>query len=307
MAGVDPDGALAEAADVRRALTLTPTLDGQVYLRGHLDPVGGEYLHTALAALINGDRPAGDRRCHAERQADALVALARGALDAGGLPDVRGERPHVRVTIDWQALCAARGTPGVAGGDLGWAGPITAETARRLACDAQVARIITGPDGLPLDVGRAQRTAPPPSGAPSRPATDTACSPAATPSANGATSTISCTGPSAGPPAATTAPCSANATTPPATKAASPATAPPAAGTPTDPTAPRSTAEATRTHPPAADAHVTAPVAMARILRRAGLSARYAPGCPARQPSGGPRPVVAERRRRPTRPRGRAG
>jgi hypothetical protein len=40
-----------------------------------------------------------------------------------------------------------------------WAGPITPETARRLACDAGVVRVITGPDGLPLDVGRAQRTA----------------------------------------------------------------------------------------------------------------------------------------------------
>ena len=39
------------------------------------------------------------------------------------------------------------------------AGPISPETARRLACDASVVRVITGPDGLPLDVGRAQRTA----------------------------------------------------------------------------------------------------------------------------------------------------
>jgi hypothetical protein len=72
---------------------------------------------------------------------------------------VRGERPHVRVTIDWQSLSAARGAAGVAGGELAWAGPITPETARRLACDSLVARVITGPDGLPLDVGRAQRTA----------------------------------------------------------------------------------------------------------------------------------------------------
>jgi hypothetical protein len=47
----------------------------------------------------------------------------------------------------------------VAGGELGRAGPITPETARRLACDSSVARVITGTDGLPLDVGRAQRTA----------------------------------------------------------------------------------------------------------------------------------------------------
>jgi hypothetical protein len=159
VAGVDPDGALDEAADVRRRFTMASGLDGRVHLRGDLDAVGGEYLHTALAALMNGDRPAGDTRCHAERQADALVALARGALDGGRLPDVRGERPHVRVTIDWQALCAERSAPGVAGGELGWAGPITPETARRLACDASVVRVITGPDGLPLDVGRAQRTA----------------------------------------------------------------------------------------------------------------------------------------------------
>jgi Domain of unknown function (DUF222) len=159
VAGVDPDGALDDAADVRRRFTMATGLDGRVHLRGHLDPVGGEHLHTALAAWMNGDRPPGDRRGHAERQADALVALARTALDTGALPDVRGERPHVRVTVDWQSLCAARGAAGVAGGGLGWAGPITPETARRLACDASVVRIITGPDGLPLDVGRAQRTA----------------------------------------------------------------------------------------------------------------------------------------------------
>jgi hypothetical protein len=159
VAGVDPDGALDDAADVRRRFSMATGLDGRVHLRGELDPVGGEYLHTALSALMNGDRPAGDERGHAERQGDALVALARGALDGGTLPDVRGERPHVRVTVDWQTLSAARGSAGVAGGELGWAGPITPETARRLACDSSVARIITGPDGLPLDVGRAQRTA----------------------------------------------------------------------------------------------------------------------------------------------------
>jgi hypothetical protein len=159
VAGVDPDGALDDAADTRRRFTMAPGLDGRVHLRGEMDAVGGEYLHTALAALMNGNRPAGDPRRHAERQADALVALAKGALDGGTLPDVRGERPHVRVTIDWMALCAERGAAGVTGGRLDWAGPITPETARRLACDAGVARIITGPDGLPLDVGRAQRTA----------------------------------------------------------------------------------------------------------------------------------------------------
>jgi hypothetical protein len=157
VAGVDPDGTLDDAADTRRRFTMATGLDGRVHLRGELDAVGGECLHTALGALMNGDRPAGDTRSHAERQGDALVELSRRSLDAGGLPSVRGERPHVRVTIDLMALCAERGAAGFAGGSLGWAGPINPETARRLACDAGVSRILTGPSGLPLDTGREQR------------------------------------------------------------------------------------------------------------------------------------------------------
>jgi hypothetical protein len=156
VAGIDPDGTLRDAADVRRRFTMVVGPDGRWHLRGELDAAGGEHLRTALAAKMNGDRPAGDPRSHCERQGDALVALGRDALDAGTLPEVRGERPHIRVMIDLQALCAERGAPGF--GSLGWAGPITPETARRLACDASVVRIITGPNGLPLDVGRAQRT-----------------------------------------------------------------------------------------------------------------------------------------------------
>ncbi|SNS93876.1 protein of unknown function [Geodermatophilus pulveris] len=67
VAGVDPDGTLADAADTRRRFTMAAGLDGRVHLRGELDAVGGEYLHAALGALVNGDRPAGDPRGHAER------------------------------------------------------------------------------------------------------------------------------------------------------------------------------------------------------------------------------------------------
>jgi hypothetical protein len=159
VAGVDPDGSLADGADVDRRLTLAVSLNGRVHLSGHLDPVGAETVHAALEAVMNGDRPAGDLRSHAERQGHAFVEVCRRALVAGDLPEVRGERPQVRVVIDWQSLSAARTAAGVAPGELPFAGPVTPETARRLACDANVVRVITGPDGLPLDVGRAQRTA----------------------------------------------------------------------------------------------------------------------------------------------------
>ena len=155
VAGVDPDGVLDDSAGLPRVLRMAPSSGGRVYLTGHLDPVGGETVHAALEAVMNGHRPAGDRRSHAERQGDALVELCRQALAGGSLPTVRGERAQVRVSIDLVALCAERGFA-----ELPFAGPITAETARRLACDASVVRILTGPGGLPMDVGREQRTAP---------------------------------------------------------------------------------------------------------------------------------------------------
>jgi hypothetical protein len=159
VAGVDPDGVLDDAAGLPRVLRLAASSGGRVYLSGHLDPVGGETVHAALEAVMNGHRPADDRRTHAERQGDAMVELCRQALNGGQLPEVRGERPQVRVSIDLMTLCAERGAAGVGTADLPFAGPITPETARRLACDSGVVRVITGPDGLPLDVGRAQRTA----------------------------------------------------------------------------------------------------------------------------------------------------
>lgn len=159
VAGIDPDGALDDAAGRPRVFRMAVSADGRVYLSGHVDAVGGEYLHTALEALMNGDRPAGDVRTFAERQGDALVELARRALRAGDLPQVRGAAAQIRVVIDWFALCAERGAPGVSGGELSFAGPICPETARRLACDSSVVRLLTDPAGLPLDVGQEQRSA----------------------------------------------------------------------------------------------------------------------------------------------------
>lgn len=160
MIGIDPDGTLDDAAGQPRTFRMAPSAGGRTYLFGHLDAVGAETVHTALDAVMNGYRPAGDRRSHAERQGDALVELCRQAFNGGTLPDVRGERPHVRVGVDLVALCAERDALGVPAGELPFAGPISPETARRLACDSVATRISTGPGGLPLDVGRAQRTAP---------------------------------------------------------------------------------------------------------------------------------------------------
>lgn len=98
--GVDPDGTLDDDAGRLRVFRLAVSGGGRTYLSGHLDPVGAETVHAALEAVINDPRPAGDRRSHPERQGDALVELCRQALHGGHLPEVRGQRPHVRVSID---------------------------------------------------------------------------------------------------------------------------------------------------------------------------------------------------------------
>lgn len=153
---IHPDGARGrdEQLHERRRLYLSPVLDGAFVLNGALDAEGGATVLAALTALA-GPTPE-DERTPAQRRADALVELARRALDGGELADTGGERPHLTVTIDLPTLSGAKGTA-----DLDWAGPVSGETARRLACDAGVTRVITAGPSEPLDVGRRTRVVPP--------------------------------------------------------------------------------------------------------------------------------------------------
>jgi hypothetical protein len=63
---------------------------------------------------------------------------------------VGGERPHITVTVDLEVLQGTKA--GTA--ELDHGGVVHQETARRLACDASVRRIVLGPRSEPLDVGR---------------------------------------------------------------------------------------------------------------------------------------------------------
>jgi hypothetical protein len=136
----DPDGAdrISQRRHERRGLWLTPTWEGMVALNGLLEPEAGQTLVAALEPLA---RPtaADDTRSGAQRQADALVELARRALEGGRLPHAGGVRPQLLVTVDLDSLL---GRPGAVGGDLGGFGPLDPEACRRLACDATVTRVL---------------------------------------------------------------------------------------------------------------------------------------------------------------------
>uniref|UniRef100_UPI0021C0E6A8 HNH endonuclease signature motif containing protein n=1 Tax=Frankia gtarii TaxID=2950102 RepID=UPI0021C0E6A8 len=140
-------------------LSITDLSDGMTRISGELDAEGAALLRTALDSLaapspaIDGTL---DPRSPARRRADALVELLHRALDASSVPVSGGVRPHLTVTIPWATL-VGRGGPAAS---TSWGQPIPRSVLRRLACDAEVSRIVLNPDSVPLDVGRTQRTVP---------------------------------------------------------------------------------------------------------------------------------------------------
>src|SRR4029077_14062577 len=126
-------------------------------INGLLDSVGGATLRTTFEALAKkGGKD--DLRERARRMADALVELAHHGLDVDALPHRPGQRPHLQVTVPIETLVAM---PHSQAAELEFCSPIHAATARLLACDSTVTRIVLGPDSEVLDVGRSQRITPP--------------------------------------------------------------------------------------------------------------------------------------------------
>jgi hypothetical protein len=153
---VDPEAFVAGEIEAheRRRFDISETFEGMTALDGQIYGVDGAIVRTAIDAY---DRPLpDDARTPTQRRADALVELARQALDRGELPTTGGERPHLNVMLSLETL---EGRAGAQGAELDWGGVISGEAARRLACDCGISRIITGPRSEPLDVGRRMRTA----------------------------------------------------------------------------------------------------------------------------------------------------
>ncbi|MGH3694757.1 MAG: DUF222 domain-containing protein [Pseudonocardiaceae bacterium] len=158
LAYLDQDGRRPnDTPPTRRSLRFRDR-DGGYELAGWLDREAAEILRAALSPLA-APRPSTeteiDLRSAAQRDADALVELAARALEGGELPTEGGERPQVVVTVSLPVLQGLIGTASLAFG-----GPINADVARRIACDAGVIPVVLGSRGEPLDVGRASRTVP---------------------------------------------------------------------------------------------------------------------------------------------------
>ncbi|MGY1839717.1 MULTISPECIES: DUF222 domain-containing protein [unclassified Modestobacter] len=155
---LDPDGPEPDPTEGRR-FTIVKHADGSVTGRFELDAVGGEKVQAAVESHVQADRPKGDLRTRSQQQADAFVQLCDNALASGNLPTLRTVKPHVVVGIDLDDLVDPAIGAGAA--ELGFGATISAARARYLACDGSISRIVMGPDGVPLDLGRDHRVVTP--------------------------------------------------------------------------------------------------------------------------------------------------
>ena len=158
-----------------RALQVYQDADGMVIIRGRLTPGAGAVLRQALAAaretLYQRSRRGTDAAASWEdasaetpspsmeqQQADALTLLAEAALHHDLDPGPVAERYQVVVHVDAPVLASSEAL-GQSVLDEGT--HVSAETSRRLACDATRVVMRHDPGGHVVEVGARTRTIPP--------------------------------------------------------------------------------------------------------------------------------------------------
>lgn len=163
------DGELAaeEARHQRRTLSIVIDADGTYVVRGRLEPEAGAVLMRAIEAatdaLYRAEDP-GARPTSRQRRADAAGLVAERALAAGlgaeaaeATPSgTRAERYQVTVHTEMSTL-EEHGEGGRSELD---GVRVSAETSRRMACDASLVRMLHR-EGQVVSVGRKTRTIPP--------------------------------------------------------------------------------------------------------------------------------------------------
>ncbi|MFD6856611.1 DUF222 domain-containing protein [Rhodococcus sp. NPDC060090] len=153
----------------RNELFVSTTWHGRVVITGEFDAVTGARLRHLLSPLsapkpevggVKDDRPA------SKRNADAFDQLLQFVEAAGLVPVEGGVKPHVTVTASIKDLTTNTAvkelfanSPEHGYATEPWAGPLSIDAARMLACDCQVTRILLDEHGVPLAHGQTRRTA----------------------------------------------------------------------------------------------------------------------------------------------------
>jgi hypothetical protein len=135
-----------------RGVSASESLGGMIRVDGWMTTTAGLAFLAAIDALMPPPLP-GDTRTPRQRRHDAIEDLARHYLEHGDTPTVGGEKPHINLVCDLPAL------QGIAGGlhETENGHVITVQELRALACDCSLSRIVFGPEGEIIDVGRRTR------------------------------------------------------------------------------------------------------------------------------------------------------
>jgi hypothetical protein len=133
-----------------RTVSYLPGEDGMASLSVSLGAPEAQLIYTRLTAAATL-LPAHDPRTMDQKRADLLVDAVLSGLPVEGLPALQGRRPAIQVVVSADTLLGLDDQPA----QLTGYGPITAQTARRLAADESGTwrRLLTDPDtGALLDI-----------------------------------------------------------------------------------------------------------------------------------------------------------
>jgi hypothetical protein len=156
-----------------RTFSVFPDEEGMYVVKARLTPEVGSLLMRAVEAASDSlYREKGPKSVSAEtsfedaahRRADAVGLIAERAMAAGFGEDApvsgtKAERYQVLLHVESETL--TEDGSGLGQSELEDGTRVSAETSRRLSCDASVVEIGCARDGSVLDVGRKTRTIPP--------------------------------------------------------------------------------------------------------------------------------------------------
>jgi len=162
------DEALAGKQHAQRSLSCQWDDDGSLVIRGRLPGEVGALLLKALESAMERreteeDVTAETRVPLSERRADALAEMAESYLVNGPAESSSADRYQVLLHVTAETL-ENDVTAETSDGHVSHLddGPhVTAETSRRLCCDASISRLVEDGTGEPLSIGRKSRVIPP--------------------------------------------------------------------------------------------------------------------------------------------------
>lgn len=145
--------------------------EGMVHLRGAFDPVSGAAIRGAInrqvEAMFHGGNPspvdvAPWVEPNDHRQAKALTGLvSRRVSDGDGVGDGSdsGREPRAEVVVHVDLATLKAGLHGLSTCRTEFGQDLSAETVRRLACEAEIIPVVLDGRSVPIDVGRSKRLA----------------------------------------------------------------------------------------------------------------------------------------------------